>query len=99
MSAIFFFSSLPGTKIPSIFSAQSIFAHLIVYFVLGLFFSRAIKYTYPNLKKTKIVLITLIFGIIYGLSDEFHQAFVPMRNPDIVDLVIDSIGSLLGGII
>lgn len=34
--------------------------------------------------------------ILYGLSDEFHQSFVPGRTPDAMDLVADAAGAALG---
>ena len=35
-------------------------------------------------------------GIIYGVSDEWHQSFVPGRNPSSADLLADVIGLFLG---
>ncbi|MBP8105542.1 MAG: VanZ family protein, partial [Nitrospira sp.] len=32
----------------------------------------------------------------YGLSDEIHQLFVPLRQGDPLDLVADSVGAALG---
>lgn len=34
-------------------------------------------------------------AVLYGLSDEFHQAFVPGRNATAFDVVIDALGALL----
>jgi len=33
---------------------------------------------------------------LFGLSDEFHQSFVPGRTPDAMDLVADAAGAALG---
>ena len=36
------------------------------------------------------------FAILYAVTDEFHQAFVPSRNPSILDvLLFDNIGALI----
>jgi VanZ family protein len=32
-------------------------------------------------------------ALLYGLSDEFHQAFVPGRHPDPLDIVTDIAGA------
>lgn len=37
----------------------------------------------------------MLFCVLYGLSDEVHQAFVPGRFPDVFDLVADTMGSFL----
>jgi DNA polymerase-1 len=39
------------------------------------------------------------FGIIYGLSDEFHQYFVPGRYASGLDLFLDTIGSIFGSVL
>lgn len=42
--------------------------------------------------------MALAFGLalLYGVSDEFHQAFVPGRVPDVLDLVSDGLGAAAG---
>jgi len=37
----------------------------------------------------------LLLSVCYGITDEFHQAFVPGRHPDIWDLIRDSTGALI----
>lgn len=41
------------------------------------------------------MLLVLIIGIIYPMSDEFHQRFVPGRTSDIYDFISDLIGIIL----
>lgn len=41
-------------------------------------------------------LIPLIFSVIYAISDEIHQLFVPERACRIFDVFVDSCGSLFG---
>ena len=41
-----------------------------------------------DFKKTGI--LSFLFSVIYALSDEFHQTFVPCRDGNIVDVLIDS---------
>ena len=38
------------------------------------------------------MLFAMIIGTLYGVSDEFHQSFVPGRTASIWDLAADSIG-------
>lgn len=35
-------------------------------------------------------------SVLYALSDEYHQTFVPGRNGTFVDLLIDASGALVG---
>ena len=37
-----------------------------------------------------------IFALVFGLSDEWHQSFVPGRMADGWDLLADAAGALLG---
>ena len=36
---------------------------------------------------------TVVFVVLYGVSDEFHQSFVPGRTSDIADVVADGVGA------
>lgn len=49
-----------------------------------------------NISDEKKLLIGTLVGTIYAISDELHQSFVPGRSAQIIDVVIDSEGNLLG---
>ncbi len=36
------------------------------------------------------------FTVLYAISDEAHQAFTPGRSPSVVDLVVDTLGGIVG---
>ena len=40
-----------------------------------------------------------LLGSLYGLSDEFHQRFVPHRSAELGDWLADSIGAALGALL
>jgi VanZ family protein len=42
------------------------------------------------------VVLSLIICILYSISDEIHQTFVPGRGGNIIDVLIDSTGSFIG---
>ena len=69
-------------------------AHFSIYTVVGLLLMSLIS-TY-NIKEKNRLIITLTTGIIYASSDEIHQSFVPGRSPMITDVVIDTMGVILG---
>ena len=39
---------------------------------------------------------SVTFVVLYAVSDEFHQAFVPSRTAHINDLLIDVLGGICG---
>ncbi|MBU4310735.1 VanZ family protein [bacterium] len=68
------------------------FIHLIEYGILGFLFYRALRVS--KLAK-RVFILAIIFSILYALSDEIHQYFVPGRNCDLWDLAADSLGIVL----
>jgi len=98
MGFIFYASSIPGQNIPLVFLNQDIAFHLIVYLVLGFLYARALKNTYTGMAAAKIILFTVIFGVVYGVTDELHQVFVPYRTVSGLDVLNDGIGSLIGSL-
>ena len=98
MGVIFYFSCLPGKDIPSLFPFQDVLFHVIIYAALAYLFYRALKNTYTQLGLLKLIFFTVVFGFIYGLSDEFHQSFVPGRDASAFDVFIDTLGSFMGSL-
>ena len=68
-------------------------AHFIGYMILGILASGLILY-YGNINKK--YLLAFLICVIYAISDEIHQLFVPGRAGQVRDVLIDSAGSLLG---
>lgn len=72
-------------------------AHFFAYLVLGL----VVLFAMRKMGKsgTKGILLALVVCVIYAISDEWHQGFIPGRTPKLMDIFIDSSGSLLGTIL
>ncbi len=69
-------------------------SHLFIYTLVGIFIM-AFMCTFD----TKLVIqfgISILIGIIYAITDEYHQSFVPGRGPSAVDVCIDTAGVLFG---
>lgn len=67
-------------------------AHFILYTVGGILISLcAICYL-----TKKCYLISFFIGTVYAMTDELHQLFVKGRSGQITDVLIDSVGILLG---
>lgn len=69
-------------------------AHFSEYFVLGaLTFAAAVTfYKYKFLIRS---LVAFVFCVLYSISDEVHQYFVPGRACRMFDIFVDSCGSLI----
>jgi VanZ family protein len=48
-----------------------------------------------NINK-KYILYSLLICLIYSISDEVHQIFVPGRSGEVFDVLIDTLGSFIG---
>lgn len=69
-------------------------AHFSIYTVVGLLLMGLMS-TY-KIKENNRISISLIIGVIYASTDEIHQAFIPARTAQMTDVIIDSMGVLLG---
>jgi VanZ family protein len=97
MAAIFYTSSLsdPGAP-PGQLSDKG--AHLIAYAALGGSLIRALAEGRAAAMTTMRVLAAFVIATIYGVTDEVHQSFVPNRTPEVLDLVADATGALMGAL-
>ena len=68
-------------------------AHLIEYLILGILSYNVFK------KSNKNIHISTLVCFLYAISDEIHQIFIPGRSGQITDILIDTIGALIGIII
>jgi len=68
-------------------------AHFTEYFIFTVLVYRALSNT-TNFSKKKSLVLSFVITVIYAALDEFHQSFIPGREPKIRDVVIDSIGSI-----
>ena len=74
-------------------------AHLFVYAVLAFLLTRALKNGTQLRQSVSLVAIAWLGSTMFAVLDEFHQFFVPSRSAAVGDVVIDSIGALLGAMI
>jgi len=95
MALIFFLSSqekLPTTAgMPPDIAA--IAGHFVAYSVLAIFTRVAIGGLQPG-RRADVIAIAL--ATLYGISDEFHQSFVPGRDSSVFDVAIDLLGASAG---
>ena len=69
-------------------------AHFSIYTIGGVLTSIYFSLDAKNIKKN--ILLAFIFCVIYAITDEIHQHFVPGRSCELRDVLIDSSGAMLG---
>ena len=95
MAVLFAASSVSDTSaVPPAFSDKIL--HIGSYAALGVTVFRGFAGARFAAMTRGRALATVLFCILYGVSDEFHQSFVPGRTPDVRDLVADGAGAALG---
>ena len=77
---------------PLLFAGEDKLVHVGLYGVLGatLFWGRMRASSPPA------GWVLVLLGVAYGASDEWHQSFVPGRDPSFSDWTADTAGVLLG---
>lgn len=96
MGIIFFLSSQSSPPQPAPTTPyRDIIAHIIEYTFLGLLLS--FSFYYPEGKENRKTILAILVAIVYGLTDEIHQFFVPRRYFTLLDLLADAFGAIVGG--
>lgn len=70
--------------------------HAIEYAILGILFYRTFDQAAGRTPAIHASFLAVLASIIFGLTDEIHQFFVPLRKSDGWDLLADSIGATIG---
>ncbi len=93
MATIFSLSAQSDLSLPFTVSGGGFFLHMVEYGILGLLLSWALV---NSGMKRGLVFYVFLIGLFYGITDEFHQYFVPERIASLLDLTADGLGSFLG---
>lgn len=97
---IFWLSGIPNLELsegPSDFWLRKT-AHMVVYAGLFLLVYRALIRDSFKIWRPKLVMLAFGLTVLYGMSDELHQSFVPTRNGNWFDVGIDALGATLAAI-
>src|SRR5262245_17387971 len=80
---IFYLSSIPGLN-----TGWGVWdtilrkgAHVTEYGILTLLLLRAIRHSFSSLSRRGVAAAGALTAILYAISDEIHQSFVPRRGP------------------
>jgi VanZ family protein len=96
MAVLFFLSSL-STVPPPPAGLSDKHEHFAAYAGLAAVTLRALAKGAWQYITFSSVCGAVLISTMYGISDEYHQLFVPGRSFDRLDMVADLIGSMLGG--
>jgi VanZ family protein len=94
MGIIFFFSSRPRIPVSESYTISFVIfktLHLIEYSLLYILLYRAMRNSGSKIQ-AKFTFQALLVAILYAVTDEIHQVFVPTREGRLRDVAIDSIG-------
>jgi VanZ family protein len=95
MGVIFAFSSIPSQEMPSFGLLDFLVkkgGHATGYALLALANLHALK----DKAGAGRYVGALLVAVLYAVTDEIHQSFVPGRHPAVADVGIDSLGALAG---
>ena len=92
LAVIFWLSSM--SQVPGANYFWDKIEHALGYAALGILALRAFHggFTPARLGPTLLAGLTVV---LWGISDEFHQSFVPGRDASVLDLLADTVGFLL----
>lgn len=90
---IYWLSDQPSLPMPIVFELQDKIHHMLAYFVMGILAWRWFRHFISTPKA--IILVSVMFCSAYGVSDEWHQSFVPGRSSEALDWVADTVGAVL----
>ena len=95
MAAIFLVSGEPAPpSLPGL--VPDVVAHALVYAVLGALMLRAVAGARRLRVTVRNAALAAVLTAAYGLTDEFHQSFVPGRTAEARDLAADTLGGAAG---
>jgi VanZ family protein len=92
------FPNMPEDKLERIHYAVRKTAHFVEYAMLGFLAWRVAHFdpAFASFSFRRQCWFVLLFCMLYASSDEFHQSFVPTREPAVRDVMIDTCGAGFG---
>ena len=69
-------------------------AHFFAYLVLGILMINGLSSS--DIYGFKGIGLAILICILYAISDEVHQLFIPGRGGQVSDVILDSVGTIVG---
>jgi len=94
---IIWLSSQGDLRLPEVgFSLNDKVLHFFEYFIFTTLWCVALQFSFPSALRPDRIWRVIFGATLFALSDEIHQAFVPGRQADVLDLVADFCGIYVG---
>jgi len=96
MGIIFYLSHQPGdfSYLPKIFGIDKLL-HVIAYGSLAATMLYGLNPMVKPSSRALTAVAVVFFCILFGISDEYHQSFIPGRSVSAGDVVADGVGAFL----
>src|SRR3989339_1221696 len=82
---------------PSFFGFDKL-AHFSVYYFFGCLICRWFLAEKNPFANRHFFALTIVIGTCYGISDEWHQSFVPGRDASLWDVIFDALGVVMAAV-
>ncbi len=97
MGLVFVLSAQSGLRVsedPEVDRPLRMLAHAVTYAILA----GLILFALSGAGRVTLagVVAAFVIAVLYGVSDEFHQSFVPDRTGQVSDVAIDAFGAAVG---
>lgn len=95
MAVIFAFSAKQDVKVASTQEENFLIfktLHMVEYAFLYVFSFRAFRNA-SGVKRRSVAVAAFLVTILYAVTDEIHQLFIPSREGRLRDVIIDSVGA------
>ena len=70
-------------------------AHGVQFFVLGLLMIRGLNGGMAQPPSLRTLGLSFALCLLWAVTDEYHQSFVPGRHPSVLDVLSDGVGNFL----
>ena len=70
--------------------------HFVEYLIFGGLLTNALRWHMP-LRRAAV--LAIVIASAYGVTDEIHQIFVPMRSCDPLDWTVDTVAAAAGALV
>jgi VanZ family protein len=92
---IFIFSAQPNPEPVLPFTQADKLLHALEFALLSYLLSQTLLSLPFPFPANKVAWLVLCLTLLYAITDEYHQSFVPGRDADLWDVVADLSGAIL----